>query len=135
MAPVYLHFSQSDSMQHSHSGVTKRKSPRWIENLHILLWLIKDTCWALVWRPGAIIMIIPTMSVAFYLLYRSKHSKTELAHNAAVCMWITANSIWMIGEFYNTDLRYIAVVFFGIGLLILLLYYLLYFVKDMREEE
>lgn len=113
---------------------SNKTGSRWIENLHILLWLIKDTCWALVWKPGAMLMILPTISVAFYLLYHSKHSKTELFHTAAVCMWIIANSIWMTGEFINHDLRMIAVVFFSIGLALLLIYYAVYFRRDQQSE-
>lgn len=107
---------------------------RRIENLHIFLWLIKDTCWAMVWKPGGIIMIVPTVSVAFYLLYHSRNSRTELFHNVAVCMWILANSTWMIGEFMNKDLRAAAVGLFAIGLFTLVIYYALFYVKDMQAE-
>jgi hypothetical protein len=112
-----------------------QKSYRWLENIHILLWLIKDTCWAMEWKPGAVAMIIPTISVALYLLYRSKRNKTELYHNAAVCLWIIANSTWMIGEFINLDLRPIAAILFGIGVGILTIYYSVYFRKDRIDEK
>jgi len=112
----------------------KHSAPRWIENLHILLWLFKDMCWAMVWRPGGIIMIAPTIAVAIYLLIKSRHKRTELYHNAAVVMWILANSTWMLGEFMNNDLRHIAVLLFGLGILILLIYYLFFFAKDRKEE-
>ena len=112
-----------------------QKSYRWLENLHILLWLIKDTCWAMEWKPGAAAMIIPTIGVAIYLLYRSKRNKTELYHNAAVCMWIIANSTWMMGEFINMDLRPIAAILFGIGIGILAIYYSVYFRKDRIDEK
>lgn len=107
---------------------------RRIENLHILLWLIKDTCWALVWRPLGMIMIVPTISVAFYLLFKSVRNRTEVFHNAAVCLWILANSTWMVGEFYNKDYRPIAVVFFGVGLLILFVYYSGFLFRKMQEK-
>lgn len=108
---------------------------RKIENLHILLWLIKDTCWALVWRPGGIMMIAPTVGVAIYLLIRSRHDRTEMYHNLAVCMWIMANSTWMLGEFFAHDLRPIAVCFFSVGLLTLLIYYLVYAAKDRSSTK
>ena len=37
---------------------------RRIENLHILLWLLKDVCWALNFHIMGMIMIIPTVTVA-----------------------------------------------------------------------
>ncbi|MBN9484223.1 MAG: hypothetical protein BGO70_12050 [Bacteroidetes bacterium 43-93] len=105
---------------------------RWIENGHIFLWLIKDTCWAMVWRPGGIFMILPTLSVAFYILWKTRHVRAELFHNLAVCLWIMANSVWMVGEFFNIEARPYAVGIFCIGLLILLSYYLLFFRKDRQ---
>ncbi len=111
------------------------KSYRWIENGHIFLWLIKDTCWAMEWRIGGLVMIAPTLSVAIYLLWRSAKSRAELFHNAAVCLWITANSVWMTGEFFKKELRPIAVVIFLIGLALLLVYYLFYFSIDKKSEE
>ncbi len=105
---------------------------RVIENLHILLWLIKDTCWALVWRPGGVIMVAPTIGVAVYILIKSVHHRVELFHNIAVCMWITANSTWMIGEFFGLELRPLAVVFFSIGLAALAIYYIFFYRADKR---
>lgn len=110
---------------------------RWIENGHIFLWLIKDTCWAMVWKPGGIFMIFPTLSVAFYILWKSRHIRAELFHNLAVCLWISANSVWMITEFLGIDKEYkkYAVVIFAIGILVLLIYYIFLFPKDRRKEQ
>lgn len=107
---------------------------RWIENGHILLWLVKDTCWAMEFKPGGIIMIFPTVGVAFYLLWRSRNSRPDLYHNIAVCSWILANSTWMLGEFYKKELRPIAVGIFLIGLTVLLIYYIFFFNKDRNEN-
>lgn len=128
--PIYL---RDHTMSTTKPG--KMHALRRIENLHILLWLMKDTCWAMVWKPGGIIMIAPTVGVAFYLLYRSRESRSELYHNIAVCMWILANSTWMIGEFIDKDLRSFAAVLFSIGLLTLAVYYTLYYKKDKLAEE
>jgi hypothetical protein len=110
---------------------------RWIENGHIFLWLIKDTCWALVWKPGGIFMIFPTLSVAFYILWKSRHIRAELFHNMAVCLWIMANSVWMVTEFLGVDKDYkkYAVFIFLIGLAVLLVYYTFFFVKDKNKEK
>ena len=105
------------------------------ENLHIILWLIKDTCWVLVWRPLGVLMVIPTISVAVYLLYQSRHSRSETYHNIAVCAWIAANSTWMCGEFFNYELRPIAAFFFISGLVTLAWYYLRWYRTDQQEEQ
>lgn len=108
---------------------------RWIENAHIFLWLIKDFCWALEFKPGGIFMILPTVTVAFYLLWRTRHDRQEAVHNMAVCLWIMANSVWMLGEFFDYDLRWMAATLFGTGILIILVYYLTYFKKDKKKLE
>lgn len=102
---------------------------RKIENLHILLWLIKDVCWALNFKIMGMIMIIPTLTVAIAITWQTRRITSELIHNLAVVLWITANCFWMTGEFYGFDegtwgARHLALIPFGMGLLILLYYYL-----------
>ena len=96
-----------------------------LENTHILLWLIKDTCWVLEYKLLGVIMIFPTVAVAFYLTYLSRSDRKELLHNLAVSCWILANSTWMIGEFYlNDSTRPIAAAFFILGLAFVGVYYI-----------
>lgn len=107
---------------------------RWIENGHIFLWLIKDTCWVREWRAGGIGMIIPTLTVAFYILWRSRHIRSELFHNLAICLWICGNSVWMIGEFFKHETRMYAFAFFITGLCFMLYYYLFIFPKERKAN-
>ena len=76
---------------------------RRLENLHIVFWLFKDISWCMLWQELGIIMVIPTLSVAIYIAYRTRNIKSELAHNLAVAFWISANSYWMISEFFGFD--------------------------------
>lgn len=117
-------------MQNSATNKYRPSRYRIPENSHILLWLVKDTCWAMEFKPGGIVMIFPTLAVGIYLTIRSRHIRSELFHNLAVILWIMANSVWMIGEFMNKDARPIAVGFFSTGLLLLAIYYVFYFRKD-----
>lgn len=89
------------------------------ENYHIVLWLIKDLCWALVWRPLGVAMIVPTVGLAIYIAYKSYANRVNFLHNVAIVLWISANSIWMTGEFYENDTRPIAVILFLVGLAII----------------
>ncbi|MBL7718770.1 MAG: hypothetical protein JNL72_08040 [Flavipsychrobacter sp.] len=109
---------------------------RWIENLHILLWLFKDLCWALEFRPGGVVMIVPTVAVAFYITWRSRGMRAEVYHNIAVCCWILANSTWMLGEFFGFDEvgKLVAAGLFATGILLLAYYYLRFFRKDRKRE-
>jgi hypothetical protein len=86
----------------------------------------------MVWKPGGIFMIFPTLTVAIYILWKSRIVRTELYHNLAVVFWISANSVWMIGEFTEVDYRPYAVVLFCIGLSVLAIYYAFFFKRDKR---
>jgi hypothetical protein len=98
---------------------------RKIENLHIVFWLIKDLCWAMLWRPLGLIMIVPTIGAALLITWQTRDIKSELLHNLAVVFWIIANAYWMITEFFsdNDDLRYYAAIPFTAGLAIIAYYY------------
>ena len=98
---------------------------RGTENLHVLLWIVKDTCWVKDYRLLGVGMILPTIAVAIYLTIKSRCQREELIHNLAVCFWLGANSVWMIGEFFYEDgTRPYAVVFFALGLFTLAFHYL-----------
>lgn len=113
---------------------------RRVENLHILFWLVKDAAWALNLREVGVFMIVPTLSAALLITWQTRRIFSELMHNLAVDFWIIANCTWMIGEFYGLDegiygLRHLALIPFGIGLLILFTYYVLYYSrKSFREK-
>ncbi|MCS6989317.1 MAG: hypothetical protein NZM06_07355 [Chloroherpetonaceae bacterium] len=91
-------------------------SVRKFENLHVVLWLLKDVCWISDFKIVGMIMVAPTLALALYLTWRFRGVRTEFLTNAAVCAWISANSVWMTGEFFFEDsLRPFAIVFFVIG--------------------
>lgn len=117
---------------------------RRLENLHIVFWLFKDISWCMLWRELGILMIIPTLSVAIYISHRTRKIKSELAHNLAVTLWISANSFWMISEFYGFDVKHIwngyegkhlAMIPFILGVLILAWYYLIQRTKEIKEQQ
>ncbi len=112
------------------------------ENMHILLWLLKDVSWAMNMRIAGIIMIIPTLTVALLITWQTRHTRSELFHNLAVDFWITANCTWMIGEFFQWDenlwhgygLRQASIIPFSMGLAVLAWYYLVLYKKRDNEH-
>jgi hypothetical protein len=117
---------------------------RRLENLHIVFWLFKDISWCMNWRELGILMVIPTLSVAIYICYRTRKIKSELAHNLAVAFWISANSYWMISEFFGFDEtkvfgayegKHIAMIPFLIGVVILAWYYIMQRPKEKKDEQ
>jgi hypothetical protein len=108
---------------------------RKMENLHIVFWLFKDISWCMVWRPLGIVMIVPTLAIAVWIAFKNKKFMSEVCHNFAIVFWISANSFWMISEFFKFDDIIIlfgltgkqtAMIPFCIGLLFLAFYYLIW---------
>lgn len=116
---------------------------RKMENMHIIFWLLKDLSWCLIWKTLGIVMIFPTLIISIMIAWRTKDLQSELAHNLAITFWITANSVWMISEFLGFDEtlignvfqgKYLALIPFSIGILILLYYYLIKYKKEESYE-
>ncbi|WP_255373615.1 hypothetical protein [Chitinophaga sp. CF118] len=117
---------------------------RKMENLHIVFWLFKDISWCLVWHTLGIIMIFPTLIISIIIAYRTRQFMSELCHNLAITVWISANSYWMISEFLHFDsitimgeitYKHLAVIPFFMGVFILAYYYLWYRRKHPEELE
>ncbi|WP_217278687.1 hypothetical protein [Hymenobacter sp. BRD67] len=117
---------------------------RQMENTHILFWLLKDISWCMVWKPLGILMIAPTLGIALVIAWRTRTLKAELAHNLAIVFWISANSYWMLSEFFGfdtvrigtiTDGKHLSIIPFGIGLAILAYYYLVQKPQEKRAAQ
>jgi len=100
---------------------------RLLENLHLPFWLIKDACWALVWRPLGLIMIVPTLLLSVYLTWRCRRNMGDFLPNASVTLWITANSIWMTDEFYALGIKPYCLYFFVAGIISIAIWLVKYF--------
>ena len=116
-------------------------SYRKMENLHIVFWLFKDIAWCMFWKPLGMVMIIPTLAISIIIAWRNIVS--ELCHNLAITVWISANSFWMCSEFLgydntnvfgNTTVKHLAMIPFVMGVLILAFYYLIYKPRHKDEE-
>lgn len=103
------------------------------DNLHIILWLIKDMCWSIDSKLG-VIFVIPTILVSIWLFFKSR-TISAWYHNLAVCFWITANSLWMVSELYKFEekTKPIVIILFVIGLIILSYYYIKYHIKWRKK--
>ena len=115
---------------------------RKMENLHIVFWLFKDIAWCMGWRWLGISMIIPTLMISIVIAYRTRKYMSELMHNLAITVWISANSFWMISEFLHFDSEivtgqitytHLALIPFFIGILLLGFYYLIW--KPLNKDQ
>lgn len=107
---------------------------RKMENMHIVFWLLKDLSWCMVWKVLGVLMIFPTLIISLIICYRTRKIKSELAHNLAITFWISANSLWMVSEFFGFDTmqvwgsfegKHLSLIPFFIGILLLAHYYII----------
>lgn len=129
----------NDQNQYYNIPIAYRK----MENLHIIFWLFKDIAWCMGWRPLGVIMIIPTILISIIIAWRTRKIVSELCHNLAIVVWISANSFWMCTEFFKVDtievykditIKHLAMIPFITGVLILAFYYLWYKPKHKDVE-
>ena len=108
---------------------------RKMENLHIVFWIFKDIGWCMGFAWLGISMIIPTIIISIVIAWRTRNIVSELCHNLAITVWISANSFWMCTEFFGVDeheigygftLKHVAMIPFLIGMFILGYYYTWY---------
>ncbi|WP_295199949.1 hypothetical protein [Sediminibacterium sp.] len=117
---------------------------RKMENMHIVFWLFKDVAWCLGLKVLGITMIVPTLTIALIISWRTRNMMSELCHNIAIAVWISANSYWMISEFLGFadrivwegfTFKQLALIPFGMGVLILAFYYIIWRPKHKEENE
>lgn len=115
---------------------------RKMENLHIVFWLFKDIAWCLVWKPLGVIMILPTLIISIVIAWQTRTFISERCHNLAITFWISANSYWMISEFFGFDnlvcwgaitFKHLALIPFGCGVLTLVYYYFMW--KPLHKDQ
>lgn len=111
------------------------RSLRATESFHIVLWLMKDLFWVLDLKVAGTVMVAPTLAMALWIAWRARGDAGELLHSLAVACWITANGIWMVGEFFFADTkRPMAIPFFLAGLLMVAWYYLVMLPRRPRAQ-
>ncbi|HEY4799975.1 MAG TPA: hypothetical protein VII99_12920 [Bacteroidia bacterium] len=101
------------------------KQIRHYENLHIPLWLMKDTCWLMQWKLLGMIMIAPTIGMAIFItLLNWKSKDEEFWINFAICFWIAANAYWMCCEFVkHEEYKFYSAIPFAIGFICVAVFY------------
>ena len=93
------------------------------ENLHIVFWLIKDSCWMLELRWLGILMVIPTLTIALIIVYVTRKT-ADVYINLAIFFWICANSMWMYVEFFTSgEHKFLAAFPFALGFIFVGIFY------------
>lgn len=115
--------------------MVKLPSIRVNENLHIILWLVKDLAWLMEYKVTGLVMVFPTVAMAFFITWQSRNFRRELIHSIAVICWIFANSTWMIGDFFFQGRGHgLSESFFLSGLALLAVYYAILLPLELRQK-
>ena len=96
---------------------------RKFESMHIVFWLMKDSCWMLEYKLLGTCMIVPTLFLAFYLAVKT-YGTRDFYINMSILFWISANSYWMIMEFFFANyMKELAAIPFTLGFVFVALFY------------
>jgi hypothetical protein len=107
---------------------------RQYENLHIVFWLFKDSCWMLELKIVAAIMVVPTLLLCIWIIKKTFHT-IEVYINFAILFWICANSYWMLVEFFaNNSHKQLAAIPFSLGFIFVIIYFIKYFTLYQKEK-
>lgn len=80
-------------------------SVRYVENIHLYFWLLKDLAWALDYKEMGItfgLIAILWLGILFYYAIRAK-STEEIYFLVPTSLWLIGNYLWMQGELENND--------------------------------
>lgn len=95
---------------------------RQLDIIHVPLWIIKDTCWMMEFKALGVLMIIPTISVAIILCYKSRNYLQRLLLNGSVLCWVSANALWMLNDFFDLNIHWLSLMLFSLGLIVVAIY-------------
>ena len=126
MLPHINTFQHLKLLLHSEKQMSNPLSPQklaHLENIHIPLWLFKDTCWMLHFKLLGTLLILPTVTVALVIAWKTRKEKHLFYPNLGVAFWICANSIWMAGEFFELPFLIPSLVLFIGGITIVLYHF------------
>lgn len=76
-----------------------RFKKKYLNQLHALLWILKDMFWCIELKPIAIFIGIVTITYSILVVYL----KPTLLH-IGISFWIVANFLWMWSDFYAVNL-------------------------------
>jgi hypothetical protein len=74
-----------------------------VENLHTYLWILKDLSWAQAWYLPGWVCGSNAVLLSFLVCMGSLMHRefTDLWHNVAQLLWLSANFVWMAGDLHD----------------------------------
>jgi hypothetical protein len=106
---------------------------RLYEYIHIPFWLVKDSCWALQIKSIGLLMIFPTVILAYIICHKTWKQWLDFLPNLAILLWISANSIWMSDEFFNLGIKQLCYLPFIAGLAVISIWLIFFLPKHFKD--
>src|SRR5580692_11438871 len=111
------------------------KNGRVVENVPLILNLLKDSSWCYAWVWVGTIAVVPILSYQIYEIWKCRKDVHQTVRSVVAGLVLSANATWMFGDFYfgQDHLRNVARWVFSIGLVIGVAYIL--FVLRHRNDD
>lgn len=94
-----------------HSPLTSKLffSVRYVENIHLYFWMLKDLAWSLDYRDFGMVfgtIAILWLGMLYWNAIKAK-STEEIYFLIPTSLWLIGNYLWMTGELVNSDDDYL----------------------------
>jgi hypothetical protein len=82
----------------------------WADKLHLLLWIAKDSSWYFKWSFGA--LFFSSLAIVSSILLLLSTKEKMFRENLVLCLWILANTFWMVSELVAPSFHFLGGTFF-----------------------
>lgn len=112
------------------------KNGRVVENVPLILNLLKDSSWCYAWVWVGTIAVVPILSYQIYSIWKCRGDVHATIGGIVSGMILSANAIWMFGDFYfgQDHFRNVARWLFSIGMIFGLIYMLFSLRKGTEDQ-
>lgn len=86
------------------------------------------------YKTSGMIVAVPTLSMAVYLAFATVKNQRLFIPNLAVLCWISANVMWMIGEFYVINFVPASLTLFISGIIVISYYFVRFYKRPGKRD-
>lgn len=112
------------------------KNGRVVENVPLILSLLRDSSWCYAWVWVGTIAVVPIITYQVYTIWKFRKDVHASAQAVVSGFLLSANAIWMFGDFFfgQDHFRSVARWIFTIGLIIGAAY-MIFIVRRRQDED
>jgi hypothetical protein len=107
------------------------KKQKLISDLHYPLWLLKDFMWMADLPILSLLLAIPAILISLWMCMMTAEKAQR--ENKMILWWLSANTMWMCSEKFEVNTMWLAFLFFGFGIIEIILY-IRYLLKNKHYD-